>query len=268
MLCAAGELGGPMTNDSNIIFGVNPILERIKASSSDIQEVLLSDSADGRAVRVIKSEAARLGLRVQFVATKALDRLVGNQRHQGVVARVEPYNYLTLEAVLEELSAASAPQRVLLLDSLTDPRNFGALLRTAEAVGLRYVIIPKDRSVDVTPVVVKASAGATHHLKIAKVTNLRRAISALKEIGYWIAGLDAQSQELIYQRSYPEKLAIVLGSEGKGIRPVILGECDFTVAIPMMGKIPSLNVAVAGAVFFYEVLRQTRNVDKKSAIHY
>ena len=126
------------------------------------------------------------------------------------------------------------------------------------------MFIPKDRSVDVTPVVVKASAGATHHLKIAKVTNLRRAISSLKEIGYWIAGLDAQTQQTIYQRSYPEKLAIVLGSEGKGIRPVILSECDFTVAIPMLGKISSLNVAVAGAVFFYEVFRQNRSIDKNS----
>ena len=124
------------------------------------------------------------------------------------------------------------------------------------------MIIPKDRSVDVTPVVVKASAGATHHLRIAKVTNLRRAITSLKEVGYWIVGLDAQSAETIYDRSYPSKLAVVLGSEGKGIRPVILGECDFTVSIPMLGKVASLNVAVAGAVFFYEILRQNRSVDK------
>jgi 23S rRNA (guanosine2251-2'-O)-methyltransferase len=253
-----------MTKDNSIIFGINPILERIKASFCDIQEILISDAAERQALRFIRSEALRLGLRVVSVSPKALDRLVSNQRHQGVVAKVEPYHYLALDEALEELSGVSSVERVLLLDGLTDPRNFGALLRTAEAVGVRYVFIPKDRSVDVTPVVVKASAGATHHLKIAKVTNLRRAISSLKEIGYWIAALDAQTQETIYQRSYPEKLAIVLGSEGKGIRPVILGECDFTVAIPMLGKISSLNVAVAGAVFFYEVLRQNQSIDKNS----
>jgi 23S rRNA (guanosine2251-2'-O)-methyltransferase len=252
-----------MTIYNTTIFGVNPILERIKAFSSDIQEILIADGADRQALRFIKSEALRLGLRVVSVPPKALDRLVGNQRHQGVVAKVEAFHYLTLDEALEELSGAPSVERVLLLDGLTDPRNFGALLRTAEAVGMKHVFIPKDRSVDVTPVVVKASAGATHHLKITKVTNLRRAISALKEKGYWIAGLDAQTQETIYQRSYPEKLAIVLGSEGKGIRPVILGACDFTVAIPMLGEISSLNVAVAGAVFFYEVLRQNQRIDKK-----
>lgn len=253
-----------MTNDNNIIFGINPILERIKTFSSDIQEILVSDAADRQALRFIKSEAQRLGVRVVSLSPQALDRLVGNQRHQGVVAKVEPYHYLALDEAIAELSAAASVEPVLLLDGLTDPRNFGALLRTAEAAGVRHVFIPKDRSVDVTPVVVKASAGATHHLKIAKVTNLRRAISSLKEIGYWIAGLDTRTQETIYQRSYPKKLAIVLGSEGKGIRPVILGECDFSVAIPMLGKISSLNVAVAGAVFLYEVLRQNQCVDKNS----
>ena len=121
-----------MTNDNNIIFGVNPILERIKACSSDIQEILISDAADRQALRVIKSEAQRLGLRVLSVSPKALDRLVGNQSHQGVVAKVEPYHYLALDEALGELSAASSVERVLLLDGLTDPRNFGALLRPSE----------------------------------------------------------------------------------------------------------------------------------------
>jgi 23S rRNA (guanosine2251-2'-O)-methyltransferase len=147
----------------------------------------------------------------------------------------------------------------LILDGLTDPRNFGALLRTAEAVGVRHIVIPKDRSVAVTPIVVKASAGAAHHVKIVKVTNLRRTIGILKEYGYWIVGLDAQSRESVYDRQYPSKLALVLGSEGRGVRPVNLRECDFLVSIPMLGKVGSLNVAVAGAVFLYELLRQMRH---------
>ena len=133
---------------------------------------------------------------------------------------------------------------------------------TAEAVGVSHIVIPKDRSVDVTPVVVKASAGAAHHLKIAKVTNLRRAIAGLKDYGYWTVGLDGQSRESIYDKIYPDRLAIVLGSEGKGVRPVILRECDFVVSIPMLGKVTSLNVAVAGAVFLFEVLRQNRHINE------
>ena len=153
----------------------------------------------------------------------------------------------------------------MILDGITDPRNFGALLRTADGAGVRYVVIPKDRSVEATAVAVKASAGAAYHVKIAKVTNLRRAIMDLKKLDYWIVGLDAGSRELIYDRSYPSRLGIVLGSEGKGVRPVILRECDFLVSIPMLGKIASLNVSVAGAVLLYELVRQRQSIDGKTA---
>ena len=250
-----------MTNDNNIIFGINPILERIKAFSCDIQEILISDAADRQALRFIKSEAQRLGVRVVSLSPQALDRLVGNQRHQGVVAKVEPYHYLALDEAIAELSAAASVEPVLLLDGLTDPRNFGAVLRTAEAVGLQHVLIPKDRSVGITPTVVKASAGAAHHLKIYQVTNLRRAIAALKKQGFWIVGLHAEAQESLYDRDYPERLGIVLGNEGKGVRPLIQQECDFLAGIPMPGKIASLNVAVAGAVFLYELLRRRLLID-------
>jgi 23S rRNA (guanosine2251-2'-O)-methyltransferase len=253
-----------MTNDSKIIYGVNPVLETIKAAPGGVREILISDATDRQTLRSIELEAERFGLRVVSVSPKLLDGLVCNRRHQGVVARVEPFPYLSLEIALDELSVADSGQPVLVLDGLTDPRNFGALLRTAEAVGVQYVFIPKDRAVDVTPVAVKASAGAAHHLRIAKVTNLRRTIVSLKKLGYWITGLDVRSGQTIYDVSYPEKLAIVLGSEGRGIRPVVLGECDFTLSIPMLGRIASLNVAVAGAVFFYEILRQRRSGGKDS----
>jgi 23S rRNA (guanosine2251-2'-O)-methyltransferase len=247
-----------MTHDNKIIYGINPVLESINAAFEGVKEILISDATDRQALRAIKAQAARLGLTVASVPPGVLDALVGNQRHQGVVAKIEPYPYLSLDQVLEDLSVATAVEIVLVLDGLTDPRNFGALLRTAEAVGVHYVLIPKDRSVDVTPLVYKASAGAVHHLRIAKVTNLRRALASLKEIGYWITGLDVRSRQTIYDCRYPAKLALVVGSEGKGIRPVVLAECDFKVAIPMLGRIASLNVAVAGAVFLYEVLRQKR----------
>lgn len=251
-----------MATDYNIIFGINPILEKLRASSCDILEILIADGAGRTPPREISQEAARLGVTLVHVHPKSLDRLVGGQRHQGVVARVEAYAYLPFDQLLKEVAASSAAGRILILDGITDPRNFGALLRTAEAVQVSHVIIPKDRSVGVTPVVTKASAGAVHHVKISKVTNLRRAIAELKEHGFWTVGLAGGNTETIYDRVYPERLAIVLGSEGTGVRPVNLRECDFAASIPMLGKIESLNVAVAGAVFLYELLRQDRSVDK------
>lgn len=251
-----------MTDEKNLIFGVNPVLERFKLSLDEIREVLVSDKADHGALEFIKSEAKRHGLRVVSVAPKSLDSLVGNHRHQGVVVRVDPYRYISMEDLLRNLSAGQEAGRLLILDGLTDPRNFGALLRTAEGVGVRYVVIPKDRSVDVTPIVVKTSAGASQYLKIAKVTNLRQAVIAIKRAGYWVVGLEAESPQSIYETTFPSKIALLLGSEGKGIRPLVKRECDFLLSIPMMGNIASLNVAVAGAVFLYEVLRQTRNIDK------
>ena len=141
---------------------------------------------------------------------------------------------------------------------IVDPRNFGALLRTAEAAGVRNIVIPKDRSVDVTPLVVKASAGAAYHLDIYKVTNLRRALHEMKKAGYWIVGLAVGAKESLYDRVLPEKLVIVLGGEATGVRRLNLDECDFVVSIPMLGKIASLNVGVAGAICLFEIMRQRR----------
>jgi len=250
-----------MAKNQDLIFGVNPVFEKLKASSEDVLEILVSKISDRSVLRQIGREAARLGVRLVSVEPKLLDQLVGGQRHQGVVARVEAFRYLPFAEMIERIAPASISERILILDGLTDPRNFGALLRTADATGVRYVVIPKDRSAEVTPLAVKASAGAAHHVNIAKVTNLRRAILDVKKQGYWVAGLDADGVESIYGRSYPSRMAIVLGSEGTGVRPINLRECDFLLSIPMLGKVPSLNVSVAAAVFLYELLRQSREVD-------
>jgi 23S rRNA (guanosine2251-2'-O)-methyltransferase len=247
-----------MAISQNIVFGVNPVLEKLKDSSQDILELRIAYGSDRAAIHLVRREAEKLGLRVVWAEPESLDRLAGGHRHQGAVAIIQPYRYWTLTDLLQNILAPTASERILILDGLTDPRNFGALLRTAEAVGVRHIVIPKDRSVGVTPVVVKASAGAAHHVQIVKVTNLRRAITMIKKHGYWIAALDPQSPESVYDRKYPSKLAIVIGSEGGGVRPVNLRECDFLAAIPMLGKVASLNVAVAGAVFLYELLRQAR----------
>ena len=245
-----------MSKKQDLIFGINPVLETLKASSQDVMEILVSQSSDRPLLNLIREEAQRRRVRLLSVGNKILDHLVGGQRHQGVIARVQPFRYQEFAELIENITAPSTAEQILILDGLTDPRNFGALLRTADAVGVRHIVIPRDRSVDVTPVAVKASAGAARHVNIVKVTNLRRAILDLKEHGYWVAGLDARSKKTIYETDFPLRLAILIGNEGTGARPINLRECDLTVSIPMLGKVSSLNVSVAGAVFLYELLRQ------------
>jgi 23S rRNA (guanosine2251-2'-O)-methyltransferase len=247
-----------MEQEQNLIFGVNPVAEKLKASLDDVLEILVSDTSDREVLRSICREAQRLGVRVVSVDRRMLDKLAAGHRHQGVVARVKAYRYLSFGEMADRIKPQSVCERILFLDGVTDPRNFGAILRTADGAGVRYVVIPRDRSVEVTPLVTKASAGATHHVNVVKVTNLRRAISDIKKLGYWVAGLDAQSRDTIYRGDLPARLAVVLGSEGTGVRPINLRECDFTLSIPMLGKVASLNVSVAAAVFLYELLRQSR----------
>jgi 23S rRNA (guanosine2251-2'-O)-methyltransferase len=248
-----------MDKEPRFLFGINPVAEKLKASPHEVSEILIAKGSSASALRGLDAQARRLSIRVKYVIADLLDRLSEGQRHQGVVAEVTAYSYSTFADLLQAIPSNSESIWILILDGLTDPRNFGALLRTAESVGIHHIVIPKDRAVAVTPTVVKASAGAAHYLKIHRTTNLRRAILDLKKIGFWIIGLDTNAPESIYSRTYPNRLGIVLGSEGAGIRPLILRECDYIASIPMEGKITSLNVAVAGAVFLYELLRQARS---------
>jgi 23S rRNA (guanosine2251-2'-O)-methyltransferase len=252
-----------MDEERNFFFGINPVLEKLRASPREISEVLIAKGSSAPALRGVDVQARRLGLRVKYVPPQTLDRLSRGERHQGVLAKIVTYSYLSFSDLVKVIPSLNGLVWILILDSLTDPRNFGALLRTGESVGIQHVVIPKDRSVAVTPTVIKASAGAVHHLKIYRVTNLRRAISSLKQLGFWIVGLDAQAPETIYDRAYPKRLGIVLGSEGTGIRPIIMGECDYLASIPMRGKIGSLNVTVAGAVFLYELVRREHRIDNR-----
>lgn len=241
-----------MKTEPSVIFGINAILEKLKANPDEIAEIFVSG---GAAARVVQTEAARLGVRVSHVNGAVLDHMAMGQRHQGAVARVAAYQYSSLDDLLGS-SVSSLPEHVLILDGITDPRNFGALLRCADAAGVADVVIPKDRAATVSPTVIKTSAGAAHHVKVYRVTNLRRAMQCLKQTGYWLVGLDTGAKASIYERTYPERLGIVLGSEGQGMRPLVREQCDFLVSIPMSGRVASLNVAAAGAVFLYEIKRQ------------
>ncbi len=243
-----------------VLFGINAVMEKLKVSPQEVSEVIIATGRQGGALRSIDQEARRRNLPVRYAEPEVLSRLANGQRHQGVVAKAATYSYRLFDDLLRDLSASPGCDRILILDGITDPRNLGALLRSAEGAGIHHVVLPKDRSAGVTPTVVKTSAGAVHYLKIYRVSNLRYAILTLKREGFWVVGLDTGSRDDVYQRVYPDKLVVVLGSEGAGIRPLIRQECDFLVSIPMQGEITSLNVAVAGGVFFYELMRQKSSV--------
>jgi len=172
------------------------------------------------------------------------------------VAVVEGYGYATLEKIIDRWKKSGIRALILVLDSIQDPRNLGALVRTANVCGAHGVIIPRDRAARITPIVVKASAGATALTPVARVTNIASTLERLKEEGIWILGAEAQAETPFFQQDMTMDLAMVIGSEGRGIRPLVLSKCDLTVSIPMRGQIPSLNASVAAGILLYEVIRQ------------
>ncbi len=209
-----------------------------------------------RLQRVV-DECRRQGVAVRFVGRAELERMAGNNAHQGVVAVTSAKQYNDLD----DLVAAKRGKHSLLvvLDGIEDPHNLGAILRTADAAGADGVVIPERRAVGVTATVTKASAGASEHLPIAKVTNIARTLEDLKAINIWTVGLDERGKQLYDGIDYNMDCAVVLGAEGKGLHDLVARKCDFLVSIPMLGKISSLNVSVAAGVVLYEVVRQRRN---------
>ena len=188
----------------------------------------------------------------------AFDRLVPSGHHQGVIALIAAKSYDTTEQILERAKTRGEKPFLVLLDGVEDPHNLGAVLRTAEAAGVHGVFIPERRAVGLTSVVAKVSAGALDHISVGRVGNLIRLIQDLKEAGLWVYGVDPQAAKLHTDIDMTGPIALVLGGEGEGIRPGVLGECDDRIRIPMQGRVQSLNVSAAAAVTLFEVVRQRR----------
>jgi 23S rRNA (guanosine2251-2'-O)-methyltransferase len=238
----------------NIIYGINAVSEALKARGRAFEWVgVAKERHDLRLQRVI-DDCRRIGVAVRFVGRPELDRMAGNNAHQGVVAVTSGKQYNELDDVIEAKRGQFS--LIVLLDGIEDPHNLGAILRTADAAGADGVVIPERRAAGVTPVVTKASAGASEHLPIAKVTNIARTVEELKEKNIWVVGLDERGTQSYDSLDYKMDCAIVLGAEGKGVHDLVRKKCDFVVSIPMLGKVPSLNVSVAAGVMLYEVVRQ------------
>ena len=226
-----------------IIYGVRPVVEALKGRRRRVIEVL--DASNNAEVRAVVGRVP-----VKNVSRDRVDELARGGVHQGVVARVESYPYSSLEEVL----AVSRPL-VLVLDGVTDPRNLGAVLRAADGAGASGVVIPKDKAAGVTAAAVKASAGASEHVRVARVTNLRRAVDAMKSANVWVYAAEAGGTDY-GKLDLAGPTAFVLGSEGRGVRRLVREACDGTVSVPMLGGVSSLNVSVAAAVLAYEARRQ------------
>lgn len=235
-----------------LIYGLNPVLEALRAHPDRVHYIAVSRDHGGKLQRAI-AEAKRCDVAVRIVNAEQIGRMAKGGVHNGIVADVSESSYADLDAILEK----EETRFVMILDGITDPQNFGAILRVADVFGVDVVVIPQHESVGLTPAAVKASAGASQWVAVAQVVNLSRTIEDLQKREFWIYGA-AMGGDPIDQVDFRGKVAIVLGSEGSGIRRNVLEHCDRTVSIPMQGHVDSLNVAAAAAVVAWEVRRQNR----------
>ncbi|HEX7830634.1 MAG TPA: 23S rRNA (guanosine(2251)-2'-O)-methyltransferase RlmB [Thermoanaerobaculia bacterium] len=235
---------------------MNPVIEALRAHPKRVRLIGITRDQSGRMQKLL-AEAKKAGVAVRTMTSNELDRLTNRGVHNGVIADVDAGAY----ADFHEIATNEATWFILILDGITDPQNFGAILRVADGFGVDLVVIPEHESVGLTPAAVKASAGASEWVAVAQVVNLARSIELLKEHGYWVyaATADGDRADAI---DFTGKVALVMGNEGKGVRRNVLEHCDRNVSIPMFGHVDSFNVASATAVLCYEVVRQTRTAPK------
>lgn len=243
-----------MSNDK--IIGINPVLEALKAGRP-VQRVLVADQRSrDREMQQIVRLARERGAEVRFTTRDALNREAPGAVHQGVVAYASAKSYATLDSILLTPVERGQIPLYLVLDGVEDPRNLGAILRTADAAGVHGVIIPERRAAGLTETVAKAAAGALETVPVVKVTNIANTLEELKRSGVWVAGAEAGGDTVYWDADLVRPTALVLGGEGKGMRRLVQERCDYLVSLPLLGSISSLNVSVAAGILLYEVLRQ------------
>lgn len=237
------------------IFGINSVSALISANSQCIQQLFVDRKRNDKRIQSIVDAAKRAKINIRFEDRQQLDEICQGGNHQGVAARCEMPKVQD-ENLVDEIIGENESPLFLLLDGVQDPHNLGACLRTADAVGVDAVIIPKDRSASINSTVVKVASGAAYSVPVVSVTNLSRTIRTMQEAGVWFVGADGEAEESIYQVKLTGSIAIVMGAEGSGLRRLTKELCDFLVKLPMMGAVESLNVSVATGVCLYEALRQ------------
>ena len=236
---------------TEILFGIHPVMEGLRAGRRAFKALYLAQNRADDRTEALSAAAASHGVPVRRISPEKLRSMAGSEFHQGVAAEVGPF-----PTAADPLPADARAPFLLIADSVVDPHNLGALIRTALCAGVDGVILPRDRAAGPTPVVSKASAGAMEHMRLFLATNLARTLEDLKKKGVWISGMDAGGKRSIFDSDLTGPLAIVIGGEEKGLRPLVKRQCDFLITIPQKGPVTSLNASVAGAVVMYEAFRQ------------
>ncbi len=248
---------------SPIIYGIHSVREALTSPSLHFQKILVSARNPSPSLQTILDLAQKRNVPLAFTDRDTLDKMVKGGLHQNIIGIVEESLYADLEKILSRPKKEGIKALFLILDGIQDPQNLGALIRTALGCGAHGMIIPKDRAVGITPVVIKASAGAAAHMPVARVVNIATTVDRLKKEGLWVYGASEEGKDLIYDLDLNIDLAIVIGAEGKGIRPLVKKRCDRLFSIPMKGPVLSFNASVSGGMILYEVMRQRHFMREK-----
>jgi len=238
------------------LFGRNPVLELLRADSRRVEEVAVLSEGRGPALQELLTLARQRGVKVSYRTRDQLSAIAGTPHHQGVVARVAEAAYVGLGELLEVPVARREPPFFLALDRIQDPRNLGAVMRTAEVSGVHGLVLPKHHAVGLTPAVARSAMGGVEHLPVVREANLVHVLEELKKESIWVMGAAVRGGEAPWHVDLSVPLCLVLGGEGEGLRPLVARTCDRLLTLPMRGKINSLNVSAAAAVLCYEVVRQ------------
>lgn len=240
-----------------LIFGVNPVKESLQGSRGAFNLYVQISATDHRVEKIIKLAEDR-GVAVHRREKADLTRMCASSHHQGIALEVEPFRYTEFEDLLDSITSSGSTGFLLVLDGILDPHNLGALIRSAACAGADGVIIPRDRACGVTAAAEKASAGAVETIPVSQVTNIAQTLEILKKGGYWVYGLAGEVSQSLYNVKFSGSSALVIGSEGEGIRPLVRKQCDVVMSIPQYGGVSSLNASVAGGVALFEMARGLR----------
>jgi 23S rRNA (guanosine2251-2'-O)-methyltransferase len=250
------KAGADSPRDVELLAGPHAVYEAIRAGRRRIYRLRIHREERGSLVTAILGLAEERRLRIEVCGRGELDRLAPAAAHQGVIAEAGPFAYAEAEGVAGGVLGTTPPGWMLILDGIQDPQNLGAIVRTAEAAGARGLVLPRDRAAGISPAAVRASAGAAEHLPVARVTNLASFLETIKARGIWVVGAAAAEGRSLFSADLGGPLALVIGSEGRGMRSLTRRHCDFLVQIPMGGRVASLNASAAAAICMYEIVRQ------------
>ena len=240
-----------------LIFGVNPVKESLQGTRGAFNLYVQISATDHRVEKIIRLAEER-GVAVHRRDKGDLTRMCASSHHQGIALEVEPFRYADFDELLASLGQSGSNGFLLVLDAIQDPHNLGALIRSAACAGVDGVLIPKDRACGITAAAEKTSAGAVETVPVAMVTNIAQSLETLKKSGYWVYGLDGAARQSVYGTEFSGNVALVVGGEGEGIRPLVRKQCDVVMSIPQYGGVSSLNASVAGGIALFEIARKVR----------